>query len=538
MRSPILSQINPNNMTPVLDMGNSNSVIEQNIARLKITNPEIYEKYKNDPKVLVHMANSFLEVAKDPEMTALEELEAPRKYDMLKTAFTDANRVSVVDQQRKDAEDFGEDYALDQRAKSLAAVRRAEKAASTTLFDDGNKVPSAYTEPVLYNNPEENDFGQLDNVEEPALLADFTSPMPTGARLDPYMDIPKVKGQYDPIDDMVAGENLYPYTSTPDGHHRMPNGSIMPDSEMPVGARLDPYMDIPTVEEETAVLTNKDDKKVKPNNNGILNTTTTASQDRMSSPVTANARGSAMPYGKVGRNEMLMRMGAKMMAGSTQGYGAAMDAAFSEYGNIQDANRQAETDAFNKAEATRLAEARIQSQKDKAKANKKAMGMPSAVYKQAALTAITDIKGRLANESAFNPFDNNTGLFGYAMSHVAGTDAHDTANAIDTIEASIGFDRLQKMRDDSPTGGALGQVSNIELALLRKSLGSLKQSSSRAQFVKNLNSIEAQYKKAVAAVEAQQREWYRMQGVDVPEPVTDKSEPAVVGGYSIVTKQK
>ena len=258
----------------------------------------------------------------------------------------------------------------------------------------------------------------------------------------------------------------------------------------------------------------------------------------MSSPVTANARGSAMPYGKVGRNEMLMRMGAKMMAGSTQGYGAAMDAAFSEYGNIQDANRQAETDAFNKAEATRLAEARIQSQKDKAKANKKAMGMPSAVYKQAALTAITDIKGRLANESAFNPFDNNTGLFGYAMSHVAGTDAHDTANAIDTIEASIGFDRLQKMRDDSPTGGALGQVSNIELALLRKSLGSLKQSSSRAQFVKNLNSIEAQYKKAVAAVEAQQREWYRMQGVDVPEPATDKSEPAVVGGYSIVTKQK
>ena len=322
--------------------------------------------------------------------------------------------------------------------------------------------------------------------------------MPTGARKDPYMQIP----------------------STKDGYHRMPDGTLMADSEM----------------ETDGVLENKGDAPAK--GNGILNTTTTASQDRMSSPVTANARGSAMPYGKVGRNEMLMRMGAKMMAGSTQGYGAAMDAAFSEYGNIQDANRQAETDAFNKEEATRLAEARIQSQKDKAKANKKAMGMPSAVYKQAALTAITDIKGRLANESAFNPFDNNTGLFGYAFSHVPGSDAHDTANAIDTIEASIGFDRLQKMRDDSPTGGALGQVSNIELALLRKSLGSLKQSSSRAQFVKNLNSIETQYKKAVAAVEAQQREWYRMQGVDVPEPVTDKSKPAVVGGYSIVTKQK
>jgi hypothetical protein len=243
-----------------------------------------------------------------------------------------------------------------------------------------------------------------------------------------------------------------------------------------------------------------------------------------------------MPFGKVGRNEMLMRMGAKMMAGSVNGHGAGMDAAFTEYGNIKDANRKADTDAFNSAETTRLTEARIQAQKDKANAKKKTMGMPSAVYKQAALTAITDIKGRLAGESAFNPFDNNTGLFGYAMSHVAGTDAHDTKNAIDTIEASIGFDRLQKMRDDSPTGGALGQVSNIELALLRQSLGSLKQSSSREQFVKNLNSIETQYQKAVAAVEAQQREWYRMQGVDVPEPVTNTTNPDN-GGYSIKQKK-
>lgn len=301
--------------------------------------------------------------------------------------------------------------------------------------------------------------------------------------------------QYDPVDDMVAGENQFAY--------------------------------------DDPVLTDKSKEDPK---GGVLKSDTTSSIDRKGSAVSANARGSAMPFGKVGRNEMLMRMGAKMMAGSVNGHGAGMDAAFTEYGNIKDANRKADTDAFNSAETTRLAEARIQAQKDKADKNKKAMGMPSAVYKQAALTAITDIKGRLAGESAFNPFDNNTGLFGYAMSHVAGTDAHDTKNAIDTIEASIGFDRLQKMRDDSPTGGALGQVSNIELALLRQSLGSLKQSSSRAQFVKNLNSIETQYQKAVAAVEAQQREWYRMQGVDVPEPVTNTANPDN-GGYSIKQKK-
>ena len=512
------------------------SVIQQNIDRLKITNPDIYEKYKNDPKTLVHMANSFLEVAKDPKMTALEELEAPRGNNFLKGILSDPTRGEVIDQQKKDAEEFGEDYALDQRAKSLAAISRAEKDPFTTRFDDGNVVPSAYTEPVLYNSPEENmGQGNLDDIEKPALLADFTSPMPTGARLDPYMDIPKV-GQDDPIDNMVAGENLYPYTPTPDGHHRMPDGSIMPDSEMPVGARLDPYMEIPQTDVPEGVLNAKGEPK--PKGNGILNTDTTSSSDRKSSAVSSNARGSMMPFAKIDRNEALIRIGGAMVGGSSQGYTNALKAATAEYGNIQDANRASETAAFNKAEATRLAEARIQAQKDKADKKKKAMGMPSAIYKQAALTAITDIKGRLANESAFNPFDNNTGLFGYAMSHVAGTDAHDTANAIDTIEASIGFDRLQKMRDDSPTGGALGQVSNIELALLRKSLGSLKQSSSRAQFIKNLNSIETQYKKAVAAVEAQQREWYRMQGVDVPEPKNNSAETFVVDGYQLQQTKK
>jgi len=341
-----------------------------------------------------------------------------------------------------------------------------------------------------------NAFNATDSAVIPTQGMALEQEMPTGARLDPYMEIP----------------------STKDGYHRMPDGTLMADSEM----------------EPDGVLGNNNEPKPKPK--AVLDTT--SSNDRKVSAVSSNARGSMMPFSKINRNEALIRIGGAMVGGSSQGFSGAMKAATGEYGNIQDTNRQAETDAFKNTEATRLAEARIQAQRDKADKNKKAMGMPSAVYKQAALTAITDIKGRLANESAFNPFDNNTGLFGYAMSHVAGTDAHDTANAIDTIEASIGFDRLQKMRDDSPTGGALGQVSNIELALLRKSLGSLKQSSSRAQFVKNLNSIETQYKKAVAAVEAQQREWYRMQGVDVPEPKNNSAEPVVVDGYQVQQTKK
>ena len=45
----------------------------------------------------------------------------------------------------------------------------------------------------------------------------------------------------------------------------------------------------------------------------------------------------------------------------------------------------------------------------------------------------------------------------------------------DTVVSNIGFERLQAMRDASPTGGALGQVSDNELRLLSSALGSLSQ---------------------------------------------------------------
>ena len=484
MRRPVLSQNFPNYsppMPPVLNTGNSNSVIQQNIDSLKITNPEIYEKYKNDPKTLVYMANSFLEVAKDPEMTALEELEAPRKYDMLKTAFTDANRVSVVDQQAKDALDFGEDYALDQRAKSLAAVSRAQKDPTTTLFDDGNKVPSAYTEPVLYNSPEENmGLGNLDKVEEPPLLADFTSPMPTGARLDPYMDIPTGVP-----DSVMKGALEDPYDETP---------PVLKE------ALQDPYDETPPALTGSGNKGAQGGSSETNTNTGVLGKkfTTTASEDRMSSPVTANARGSAMPDGKIGRNEMLMRMGARMMAGSTQGYGAAMDAAFTEMGAMQDSNRQAEMDAFNKAEATRLAEERIQLLRDKSDAkNAKTPNTAALQYGQAALSAIDRIESLVNAEQKWVPWDNTTGLIGNLMKSVPASAANDVLANIKTIEAAVGFDRLQAMRDASPTGGALGQVSNIELDLLKSSLGNLNQSQSKEQFMLNLKQVQKVYNEIV-----------------------------------------
>lgn len=79
-------------------------------------------------------------------------------------------------------------------------------------------------------------------------------------------------------------------------------------------------------------------------------------------------------------------------------------------------------------------------------------------------------------------------LTGWASlaSGIPGTPQHDLAQKLSTIEANIGFDKLQAMREASPTGGALGAVSGREMDLLQAVFGSLKQSQSKGQLVGNL----------------------------------------------------
>lgn len=48
------------------------------LADLKRLYPEVYEQYKDNPRELLYIARQMLEVAKEPELTALEQLETPR----------------------------------------------------------------------------------------------------------------------------------------------------------------------------------------------------------------------------------------------------------------------------------------------------------------------------------------------------------------------------------------------------------------------------------------------------------------------------
>lgn len=106
------------------------------IANLKVMRPDLYEEYKNDPEMLEILAAGFQNVAKDSEMTGLEAVSAPRENDLIKRMFRDPTRGDIIDQQKKDAREFGEDYVLDQRAQSLVNQRKAAAFGDDMLFDD------------------------------------------------------------------------------------------------------------------------------------------------------------------------------------------------------------------------------------------------------------------------------------------------------------------------------------------------------------------------------------------------------------------
>lgn len=64
---------------------------------------------------------------------------------------------------------------------------------------------------------------------------------------------------------------------------------------------------------------------------------------------------------------------------------------------------------------------------------------------------------------------------------------------IDVIASNTAFDRLQRMRTESPTGGALGSITERELQLLQNTVASLDPGQNDADFQRNMDTIIARY---------------------------------------------
>lgn len=206
----------------------------------------------------------------------------------------------------------------------------------------------------------------------------------------------------------------------------------------------------------------------------------------------------------IGLNEYLIRMGAAGLGASAEGGLQSLEAIGRTYGELRDAER-AGLAAYQKA---------ITSGK------KRPMGNPVSPYNAVVLDTLNDIIPKLEGDTSW--WSAEAGFTGSLMKFVAGTPAADFAAKIDTLKANIGFDRLQKMRDESPTGGALGQVSEMELRQLNAALGSLEQSQSPQQLRENLIRVREHYIRAVSSLEAE----YAASGIDI----SSKIQPIGDGG--------
>ena len=105
------------------------------------------------------------------------------------------------------------------------------------------------------------------------------------------------------------------------------------------------------------------------------------------------------------------------------------------------------------------------------------------------LTTIKEASG--LNENVFPVFYDLT-------KYAPNTDARALAGKVSTLKSNLSFDRLQKMRDASKTGGALGNVSNIELDLLGSNVAALDPASK--DFATQLEKVEESYERFKATL--------------------------------------
>jgi hypothetical protein len=125
-----------------------------------------------------------------------------------------------------------------------------------------------------------------------------------------------------------------------------------------------------------------------------------------------------------------------------------------------------------------------------------------------------------------------TGLIGKGTSFVPGTTAYNLQQQLLTLKANLGFDRLQQMRDASPTGGALGQVAVQELQALQATVGSLELGQSKAELQKNLNKIENHYSNWIRTTQGEQPLTLE-QFLQTKQPQVTAPAGAATGGWSI-----
>lgn len=93
-----------------------------------------------------------------------------------------------------------------------------------------------------------------------------------------------------------------------------------------------------------------------------------------------------------------------------------------------------------------------------------------------------------------------TGFGADVAGEFSGTNARDVQGLLDSIGGNIAFDRLARMRAESPTGGALGNVTERELSLLQSTVASLDKAQSDQQFQAAMDDVIRSYGRVLAKI--------------------------------------
>lgn len=121
------------------------------------------------------------------------------------------------------------------------------------------------------------------------------------------------------------------------------------------------------------------------------------------------------------------------------------------------------------------------------------------------ITRLQNVKNRVNAKTA--------GLAGGALSRVWATEAQAVKLELESIGSNIGFDKLTEMRQNSPTGGALGSVSDYEGKQLRNAVASLENTQDPKVLRDNIDAAVKTYEKILGRISSgleQDRRRFRM----------------------------
>lgn len=149
-----------------------------------------------------------------------------------------------------------------------------------------------------------------------------------------------------------------------------------------------------------------------------------------------------------------------------------------------------------------------QTKVNEAKANKK------MILSDVVSTAADKARELISNKS--------TGLIGQGMSLAGQTDAAEIYRQVNTLKANATIERLQAMRAESPTGGALGSVTQQENAMLADAAGALDPSAGTERFSQALDNYELTLDRIVHGYEAGTQ-------IFMEKKAKNKSDPGAAG---------